>query len=169
MSGFFKIAIRNLLQGPTTDPYPFGETFLPDEYRGVVGWDKDTCIGCNTCEHVCPTGAIKVREKEDKSGFTFSYWMNTCTFCGNCAHFCPTGAVAQTTNFHTATVQKDKYKMTVQGEVLYVPCTSCGKQVRPSVKELLEHTYGEFDEEKSEQTKVCPECRRMQNFERLYT
>ena len=34
MAGFLKILFRNLLQGPSTDPFPLGETFTPERLRG---------------------------------------------------------------------------------------------------------------------------------------
>lgn len=166
MAGFFGIALRNFFHAPTTDPYPFGETFLPDAYRGIIAWDKDTCIGCSTCEHVCPAGAIRVTETEDK--INFSFWMNSCTFCGNCGYFCPTGAVGHSTDFHTVTVRETKYNRTVDGDVLLVTCAKCDKKIRPMVDALLVRTNAEIIDEKRNNAALCPECRRMKQFERLY-
>ncbi len=168
MAGFFGIALRNFFKPPTTDPYPFGETFMPDTYRGIVAWEQDKCIGCSTCQHVCPSGAIQVEEGEDK--VSFSFWMNSCCFCGNCGFFCPTDAVAQAPDFHTATVQADKYKKTVHGFVPLVECSSsgCNKKIKPIVAELLARAYDEVGEQEKHQTTLCPECRRVEQFERLY-
>ena len=33
MAGFLKVLFRNLLEGPSTDPFPLGETFTPDRLR----------------------------------------------------------------------------------------------------------------------------------------
>lgn len=168
MAGFFKIALRNFFHAPTTDPYPFGETFLPDTYRGIIAWDKDTCIGCSTCQHVCPTGAIRVAETDDGEGISFSYWLNSCTLCGNCGFFCPTNAVHHTTNFHTVTLQKEKYDKTVYGEVALVGCRKCSTKIRPMVELLLERSYGIVSDEERSNASLCPECRRMKRFEELY-
>ena len=50
--------------------------------------DKDTCIGCGTCEGECPVGAIKV----DTDG---KYVINAdeCLGCGACAGACPVDAI----------------------------------------------------------------------------
>ena len=34
MAGFLKVLFRNLLEGPSTDPFPLGETFTPARLRG---------------------------------------------------------------------------------------------------------------------------------------
>ncbi len=168
MAGFFKQAIRNFVLGPTTDPYPFGETFLPETYRGILTYDSDLCIGCSTCEHVCPTNAIKVEEKEDGSGISFAFWMNTCTFCGNCVFFCPTKAITQAPNFHTARPQDEKYELTANGEVNLVKCAECDKMIPPFNEILLERAYGEVTDEIRMKAALCPDCRRRLHFERLY-
>ncbi len=41
MAGFLKILFRNLLQGPSTDPFPLGETFTPERLRGRVKIDPN--------------------------------------------------------------------------------------------------------------------------------
>ncbi|BCO09415.1 hydrogenase [Desulfolithobacter dissulfuricans] len=168
MAGFFKIAIRNFFNGPTTDPYPFGETFTPEKYRGIIAYDQKLCIGCGTCEYVCPGGAIRVREKEDGQGISFSFWLGTCTHCGNCEYYCPTSAVAHTNDFHTAQPQSEKYRPTAEGEVLFTPCRQCGQNIKPPVEPLLQRAYTEVTDELRQLVSLCPECRRIENFKRLY-
>lgn len=50
--------------------------------------DKDTCIGCGTCEAECPVGAISV----DGDG---KYIINPeeCIECGACEGVCPVEAI----------------------------------------------------------------------------
>ncbi len=52
--------------------------------------DKDTCIGCGTCEAECPVGAITV----DTDG---KYVINAdeCLGCGACAGACPVDAIKE--------------------------------------------------------------------------
>ncbi|NML87049.1 benzoyl-CoA 2,3-epoxidase subunit BoxA [Polaromonas sp.] len=49
--------------------------------------DPEICIRCNTCESVCPTGAI--------SHDSLNYVVNveTCNFCMACISPCPTGSI----------------------------------------------------------------------------
>ena len=41
MAGFLKVLFRNLLEGPSTDPFPLGETFTPERLRGKAVVDPD--------------------------------------------------------------------------------------------------------------------------------
>lgn len=53
-------------------------------YRAVV--DSSSCVGCGTCEKVCPVNAIKVHETAVVDG-------KRCIGCGRCVEQCPRGAV----------------------------------------------------------------------------
>lgn len=48
--GFLGVLIRNLVAGPSTDPFPFGETFTPATLRGRVEYHPADCIACRACE-----------------------------------------------------------------------------------------------------------------------
>jgi len=50
--------------------------------------DQELCTGCLTCERVCPTLSIRVRED-----FIAEVNELTCTGCGNCQDRCPEHAV----------------------------------------------------------------------------
>ncbi len=167
MAGFFKIAIRNFLNGPTTDPYPFGETFTPEKYKGIIAYDPELCIGCSTCEYVCPSGAIKVTEKDDGTGVRFVFWLNTCSFCGNCGYYCPTDAVYNSNDFHTARHQSEKFIPTIDDDISYVRCKRCEQKIKAPVEALLIRAYDEITEEVRHQTSLCPDCRRQEQFERM--
>ncbi|MFC1836774.1 nitroreductase family protein [Thermodesulfobacteriota bacterium] len=49
--------------------------------------DVDLCVGCGTCESVCPTGTISV------DGETAVVTGDLCLNCAHCAAACPQGAV----------------------------------------------------------------------------
>lgn len=49
---------------------------------------SDDCIGCGTCESVCPEGAID-------EGAPFVIRQNNCLQCGNCFENCPVEAIRQ--------------------------------------------------------------------------
>ena len=46
----------------------------------------DNCIGCGTCQTVCPQSCIE-------EGFPYKIQENHCLQCGNCAENCPVGAI----------------------------------------------------------------------------
>ncbi|GAB6045161.1 4Fe-4S binding protein [Caminibacter profundus] len=166
MSGFLKIAIRNLLKGPTTDPYPFGKTFVPDKLRGKLKVDAAICTACATCEEVCPSGAIHITKNENV--YVHTTWYNTCCFCGNCEFFCPTGAIKLTNDFHTANTEQEKYKFITVAIISEKECKRCFKKFVPATKPLIEKSYPCISDDINELLEFCPECRRKLAFERLY-
>ncbi|WP_024790418.1 4Fe-4S binding protein [Lebetimonas sp. JH292] len=166
MSGFLKIAIRNLLKGPVTDPYPFGDTFIPDKLRGKLKVDAKACTACGTCEEVCPSGAIHITKNEN--AYVHTTWYNTCCFCGNCEFFCPTGAIKLTNDFHTANTEEEKYRFTTVAVISEIKCESCGRMFVPASEALLKRAYPNVNETIKELTKLCSKCRQKKAFERLY-
>jgi len=166
MSGFLKIAIRNLLKGPVTDPYPFGPTFIPDKLRGKLKVDAKACTACGTCEEVCPSAAIHITKNNDV--YIHTTWYNTCCFCGNCEFFCPTGAIKLTNDFHTANTEEEKYKFINVAVIVQVKCEKCQKMFVPPSEELLKRAYPHINEAVRNLTKLCPDCRKKEAFKRLY-
>lgn len=159
MSSFLKIAFNNLLKGPSTEKYPFGETFVPEGLRGKIKHNPEACMACHMCEHVCAGGAIRIKEAEDGSGLDFMVWHNTCAFCGLCEHYCPTGAIHLTNDYHTAHLQQEKYDYVEKSFIKYVPCPCCGEPMIPLVPELAELIYGKQGDDKG-LSKMCEKCRR---------
>lgn len=50
---------------------------------------KDNCVGCRSCEQVCPKNAIVIKERED--GFLYPYVdQEKCIDCSLCVKHCPT-------------------------------------------------------------------------------
>ena len=155
---FLKVLIRNLRQGPSTDPFPFGETFTPDALRGRIAFDASRCSVCRMCEHVCAGGAI--RFEETPHGVEFILWHNTCTFCGLCEHYCVPKASHLTNDWHLAHKQEDKYRMIEEGTMLFKTCVACSTSFLPASPALMDkvyHTPAAIDPAMSE---LCPDCRR---------
>jgi heterodisulfide reductase subunit A len=60
------------------------------ESEGVVSWvNEDLCVGCRTCESICPFGAIEVYPDTKKSKVS----EPLCKGCGTCAAGCPERAI----------------------------------------------------------------------------
>lgn len=164
---FISILFRNLLKGPSTDPFPFGETFTPKGLRGRIDFDASKCSGCRMCEHVCAGGAIRFDDSPE--GLQFTLWHNSCTFCGLCEHYCIPRAIHLTEDWHLAHKQEDKYRMIEQGTVAYLSCAACGGRFIPPSAALLAKVYGSSSAALAELSRLCPDCRRRRSAARLDT
>lgn len=168
MAGIMKVLFRNLLEGPSTDPFPAGETFTPERLRGKAVIDPELCVGCGVCKKVCAGGAIDIRPKEDNSGYTITVWRNSCCLCASCRHFCPTGAMSITNDWHHAHAAEDKYDQLEQHTINYEPCAHCGTMIRPLPEKLAKRIYKsnkEIDPEKIRH--LCPKCRQLEDARRI--
>lgn len=168
MAGFLKVLFRNLMEGPSTDPFPLGETFTPERLRGKAVIDPELCVGCGVCKNVCAGGAIDITNKEDKSGYTITVWRNSCCLCASCRHYCPTGAMSITNDWHHAHDAKDKYKLVEQHTINFEPCRQCGTLIRPLPEKLAKKIYAsnkEIDVEKIRH--LCPKCRQLEDARRI--
>lgn len=95
MKTFLK-ALGNVFRKPVTTKYPFEKTFIPDDYRGLIGFEESLCIWCRRCESACPPGAIVFSQDMDGKQ-TYHYNRAVCIFCGECVRSCPKeGALFQT-------------------------------------------------------------------------
>ena len=168
MAGFLKVLFRNLLEGPSTDPFPLGETFTPKRLRGRARVDPNLCMGCGICRHSCAAGAINISPLPDKSGYTITIWQDSCCLCASCRHYCPTGAMSITNDWHSAHLESERFKRIEQQVIKYEPCASCGALMRPLPAALAKRLYAyntEIDPE--EIRKLCPACRRLLDAKRM--
>jgi ech hydrogenase subunit F len=92
----FLNAIGNIFKKPVTTQYPYEPTFIPDDYRGLIGFEESLCIWCRRCEAVCPPGAI-VFSQDMEGKQTYHYNRAVCIYCTECVRACPKeGAIFQT-------------------------------------------------------------------------
>ncbi len=164
MSGFLKILFNNVLAGPSTDPFPLGETFTPARFRGKVKIDPELCMGCGICKHVCTAGAINIKQRPDQSGYDITVWHNSCCLCANCRTYCPVGAVTLSTDWHNAHPQEQKYEWLERQFVPYVSCTACGVKMRALPLEVAKKLYAyNPDIDPEHITHLCAKCRRVED------
>jgi ech hydrogenase subunit F len=106
MKTFFK-ALGNLFMRPVTVRYPFEKTYIPDDYRGVIGFDESLCIWCRRCEMACPPGAIVFSQNVDGEQ-TYHYNKAVCIYCEECIRICPKEGALYQTNQPAACALKEQ-------------------------------------------------------------
>jgi len=63
----------------------------PARYRGEHRVDYETCIGCDSCNKICPTHAITMKHLPfKKQNIVPEVNLSVCIFCGLCEDVCPT-------------------------------------------------------------------------------
>lgn len=168
MAGFLKVLFRNLLDGPSTDPFPLGETFTPERLRGKCEVDPDLCMGCGVCKNVCAANAIDISPKKDGTGYAITIWSNSCCLCASCRHYCPTGAMKITNDWHHAHAQEEKYDCVERKVIDYEPCAHCGTLIRPLPLKMAQKLYSknpEIDPDKIR--RLCPKCRQLEDARQI--
>jgi len=159
MSTFLKIALQNLVKGPSTIKYPFEDSPAPEKLRGKIKHNPDICLACRMCEYVCTAGAIKIQESEDNKSIDFMVWHNSCTYCGLCEFYCPTKAIHLTNDYHTAHLQEEKYDYCEKTQIKKAVCEHCGEPIMPLTPAMIQKVYGEDGDAKG-LSRLCPKCRR---------
>jgi NADH-quinone oxidoreductase subunit I len=63
----------------------------PARYRGEHRINYETCIGCDSCNKICPTHAITMKKLPfKKQNIVPEVNLSVCIFCGLCEEVCPT-------------------------------------------------------------------------------
>ena len=138
----------------------------PPPFRGLIEQDVGLCTGCTTCAIVCSPKAISFTKEHD-TGITWNFFAGQCSFCGLCVQYCPTHAI--TNHGKLPPVTGDQSQLKVAHEILYHPCTSCGKPIIPIPEEAMEQVYGgALTDLEAEQRTLCQECRRKAASRRLH-
>src|SRR5271166_1985060 len=155
--GILDIVRRNFGRRPRTRR-PDDMPPRPPSFRGLIEQDPSLCTGCKTCMYVCSPKAISFTEQHDV-GITWNFFAGQCSFCGLCVQYCPTHAI---TNFgKLPPVTGDQSLLRVTHEILYQPCTGCGRPIIPIPEAALEQVYGgALTDLEAEQRALCQECRR---------
>jgi formate hydrogenlyase subunit 6/NADH:ubiquinone oxidoreductase subunit I len=101
------VALKNLFSKPATVAYPASREPLFDDYRALIGYNSEQCIGCMSCKRDCPTGAIEIEKVADRE-YKARLQMDRCVFCGQCVDSCPReGALWYTSDFELAALSRD--------------------------------------------------------------
>ncbi len=168
MAGFFNVLLRNIISGPATDPFPFGETFTPKRIRGRIVVNPDLCLGCGMCRHACAAGAINIRKTT--SSWTITIWQDSCCLCRACVTYCPMHAMSIDPDWHSAHLEEDKFKRIEQHVIEYQPCAGCGNPMRVISLERAKELYADDADVDPEVIRhLCRSCRQLRDAEHSTT
>jgi hydrogenase-4 component H len=119
-----KEAIICLKAGKVTLGYPFTAEPVPTRFRGRPIFDGERCIGCGGCANNCPAREILISDVCQEIR-VIKYLGQRCTYCGRCADVCPEQAITMSTEFETAT--NDKNDLQQELEIFMGTCQRCGR------------------------------------------
>ena len=100
---------RNFFKKPTTVRYPKEDINIFDKpgasptYRGFHTNDLELCVGCATCEEICPTSAITMIDGpntgEGKKGVIPVIDYGRCCYCGFCVDVCTSRSLSMSREY----------------------------------------------------------------------
>lgn len=110
------IILARLQQGHQTMKYPDGSPpKLSDRFRGRPMINAVKCdADCNACVHLCPTGAIVVKDNHPVID------IGKCLFCADCANACPQQVIKFSNDYHFAARQRQD--MVIDNNQTALPC-----------------------------------------------
>lgn len=101
-----------------TEQYPENRATLKmtGRFRGSLTMRHDengdhNCTACMMCEKACPNASISVLPTKSLAGKRilgkYVWRMDSCTFCNLCVEACPTDAIVLSSEFETATEDRN--------------------------------------------------------------
>lgn len=86
-----RVAKALTTKSPATKDVRYEAMHHPSRYRGEHKVDYETCIGCDSCNKICPTHAITMKHLPlKKQNIVPEVNLSVCIFCGLCEDVCPT-------------------------------------------------------------------------------
>jgi len=120
-----KEAIISLVTGPYTSSFPKVPHTPHPNFRGAPRYFEKDCVGCLSCEDVCPANAIEHEDViEGKTGTRkITLRHDECQFCGNCQANCITEkGVQQTTEYELSVFDRKEAVTKVEKELVLCQC-----------------------------------------------
>jgi NAD(P)H-quinone oxidoreductase subunit I len=95
--------VKSFFKKPVTEKYPFVKTAAPENLRGKLVWNPESCSGCQLCIKDCPANAIELItiDKVNKR-FVMRYNLDKCTYCAQCVVSC---------RFHCLEMSDDQWEL----------------------------------------------------------
>lgn len=82
----------------------------PNRYRGIIQYDRDSCIGCRLCIRVCPSHAIEFLPETKR----IRIYVTNCIYCSQCNDVCSSGSLQMGSDFLLATEDRFSEAMIVE-------------------------------------------------------
>lgn len=128
-----KEAIRALIKGPYTSPFPFKPHTPYERFRGKPYFHEEDCVGCAACAQVCPSRAIEFEDHitDNQAKRVLTIHLDLCIFCGQCEANCLTEkGIKLSQEFDLATTEKRQdLKQSIEKKM--IRCDCCGEPILP--------------------------------------
>ena len=125
-------AVKALVGGPYTTPFPYKPHTPPKRFRGKPVYSDEGCIGCAACSLVCPARAIECRDTVSggKPTRKMILHLDECHYCGQCSALCTTKddsppGIRHTTEFDLAGFDRAPMISATEEKELAL-CEACG-------------------------------------------
>lgn len=150
----FQTMTENLKHVPITLRFPQRLT-SPVNFRGLVQFHPDGCVGCATCAYVCASKAIRVTATVAR--YEWAYDPGQCTFCGRCLEVCPGHALTMAAEPPPAYTQSGALRQ--RHSLAYQRCPECGQPAQPVNDMILARAFDEITAEVRAWSRLCEHCR----------
>jgi hydrogenase-4 component H len=120
-------AVRAVVKGPFTTKFPAAVDSVDPNFRGLLKFHEEKCIGCGACTHVCPARARETVVDRDKGVLRNIHHAERCIYCGQCVLYCTTReGISHSTEFDTARTERSAdWETSIEKELAC--CEICGE------------------------------------------